>query len=312
MDEEFKNFSNLLARNKLLVVWALILSWIFVSVYHVYSLRLNSTQGLSIKVNPHPELSSLSDKQGNCSNCHAEDVSGNGIKFPDFFKIWPEWSAKSEASDSSCGTIDMGCARLWFDSITKKETKSLGSAAVSVPQQATSGETFTVYLRVSPRGLTQLIKSLKDDFKGGRNNIGKEKVWLTPKMIATVDGTDFEVTPKDGYTQAVSSTDLTTWSWQVKALRAGELSLMFKLAGTVNVAGKDVPRDFYQYEQQVTVTVGWLGFFESNWQWLITVIILPAIGGLWTFFRRPKDSGGVEKPSIADRLRERRLSRKAR
>ena len=82
--------------------------------------------------------------------------------------------------------------------------------------------------------------------------------------------------------------------------------LTFRLAGTLTIEGKEVPRDFYEYEQKVYVAVSPINFVHKYWQWLATTIAIPAVGALWALFRKPKDGAGGTRQSLAEKLRERR------
>jgi hypothetical protein len=175
----------------------------------------------------------------------------------------------------------------------------------------TTGDHYPVYLRVSPEKLEAVIKGLKDEFPENQTVKGKRGVKLTPRMTATVSGFGFDVEPKGGQVQAVSATELTTWPWQVKATESGLLTLTFTLSGTLTIEGKEVARNFYQYQQKVQVEVSPMGFAQQYWQWLVTTLAIPAIGAVWALFRKPKDAAGKQQPSVAERLRERRRQRAA-
>jgi hypothetical protein len=184
-----------------------------------------------------------------------------------------------------------------------------GSAAVSAPGKSKVGEVFSVYLRVSPEKLEALEKGLGEDFPGNTTVTGKPRVKLTPRMTAEVSGFGFEIAPKETQTQGVSLTEATTWPWQVKATEPGKLTLTFTLSGTLTMEGKEVPRTFYEYRQTVDVAVSPIGFFEKNWQLLATSLLIPAGGGLWAFFRRKHDAAGPSRPSVFQRIKERRKGR---
>ena len=184
-----------------------------------------------------------------------------------------------------------------------------GSVAVSAPACATTGDQFSVYLRVSPEKLESVIQGLKDEFPANQTVKGKRGVRLTPRMTATVSGFGFEVVPKEGQSQAVSATEPTTWSWQVNATESGVQTLTFSLTGTLTIEDKEVPRNFYEYKQNVQVEVDTIGFMEKYWQWIMTTLAFPTIGGLWKWFQKPKDPAGSRQPSIIVKLRERRRLR---
>lgn len=184
-----------------------------------------------------------------------------------------------------------------------------GSAAVSAPATAKTGHQFTVYLRVSPDKLDELLKGLKDEFPENETLRGKAGIKLSPRMSASVSGFGFSVFPPEAQAQAVSATEVTTWQWQVKPLESGQLTLTFTLAGALSVEGKDVTRNFYQYRQKVEVAVSPLSFMQQYWQWLASSLVLPAGAALWAALRKPKDAAGKRQPSVVERLRERRAQK---
>jgi len=169
---------------------------------------------------------------------------------------------------------------------------------VSAPNKATSGEAFNVYLRISPKSLAELLTSVRADYPENETVKGKDGVKLVPRMTASVSGDGFEVSPKEDQAQAVSSTEQTTWQWQVKPTESGPLSLTFKLTGSLSVQGKDLPRNYYAYTQKVDVAVNPGGFIERNWQWLATTLAIPGIGGLWALITK-KQNGQSSKKSKA-------------
>lgn len=196
-------------------------------------------------------------------------------------------------------------ARLTAES-SEIESLVRGSAAVSAPSTVRSGDAFQVFLRVSPDSLDRLMLKLTDDYPENKTVKGKEGVKLTPRMKASVSGIGFKITAADDAIQAISSTDDTTWTWHVVAEESGRRTLTFSLAGTLSVEGHEVARNFYQYHQKVQVDVDPLSFFEKNWQWMITTLLIPALGGVWALYRKPRDSAGKGGLSLAERLRARR------
>lgn len=176
--------------------------------------------------------------------------------------------------------------------LLEKETEKIdglvkGSAGVSSPNKAKAGDSFAVYLRVSPDGAVQdLLRSLKQEIPGNETVLGRGNIGLTPRMTAGLSGFGFEILPKDVVTQAVSAKDPTTWVWQVKPVESGRLTLSFTLSGTLLIEGKEVPRNYY-YTQDVEVAVSPMGFVSKYWQWLVTTLAIPAIAWLWSWWKRP-------------------------
>jgi len=184
-----------------------------------------------------------------------------------------------------------------------------GSAGISAPASAKEGEPFFVYLRVQADKLAPLLQGLEAAHPENTTRLGKDGVGLTPKMVATVGGFGFEVTPKAAQPQAVSAIEATTWEWQVKPTESGLKTLTFKLAGTLTVEGKEVGHEFYVYNQPVQVTVSPTAFVTNHWQWLVTTLVVPIAGALWALLRKRLDDAGARRPSILDELRTRRRAR---
>lgn len=163
-----------------------------------------------------------------------------------------------------------------------------GSVAVSAPSSTKVGDSFSVYLRVSPEKLSAVMQALRGEFPENLTVKGQAGIKLTPRMSASVSGFGFEVMPKDGQVQAISAREATTWAWQVKANEPGVHTLTFTLSGTLTIEDKEVARNFYQYVQKVDVKVNPTGLLEQYWQWLVTTLAIPAIGAVWAVYRKRK------------------------
>ncbi len=171
-----------------------------------------------------------------------------------------------------------------------------GSVAVSAPDKARQYRPFPVYLRVAPERLADLMQGLRVQAPSNATVEGKPDVWLVPIMEAGVYGQGFEVEPKDkqSYAQPVASKEPTTWSWQITPTDSGPVTLNFKLAGRLTVAGSDAPiaRDLYVQSFTVVVEVSPVGFVRRNWHEVLAMAgaaLAALVGGLWAWFkwRRP-------------------------
>ena len=174
-----------------------------------------------------------------------------------------------------------------------------GSAAIHSPKSVTRGESFQVHLDIAPAKLEQLLR----DKTRVKSRIAFDRAKLTPVMAARLTGIGFEINPKDAVEQAISGATITSWSWQAKATDSGMRKLTIKLAGTIEIEGKSLPREFYEYTKEVEVSVGIRGFVEQYWQWLATSIALPIAAWAWTLFKRPK-IGVAPSPSKRSRRRQ--------
>ena len=159
-----------------------------------------------------------------------------------------------------------------------------GSAAVRAPLTATRGESFQVHLDVAPKK----IEALLADKLIVESRVAIDQVRLTPVMIARLEGLGFEVLPKDAIEQAISASEVTSWSWQVRATDSGLLKLQMRLSGSIEFNGKEIPREFYNFSKDIQVSVGFVGFVEKYWQWIVTTFLLPVVGTVWALTRKSK------------------------
>jgi len=184
--------------------------------------------------------------------------------------------AKYESNRSTSSSA----SPVWAEEAEAKVKTVAGSVAVTAPNTATLRRSFSVALRVAPGELAPLVNSLAADVPGDRQIRGKSGIEITPKMTASVSGAGFTVTPKDGYTQAAGNSKPTTWTFDVVPIETGELTLVFRLAGSLKIDGTEVPRDFFAYEQDVIVPVARWSFITENMdilKWLATTIVIPLV-----------------------------------
>jgi len=173
-----------------------------------------------------------------------------------------------------------------------------GSAAATAPKTAKEGRDFMVHLRVSPGQLAPLLHSMNSEFPGSTTD-GRPNIRLTSRMEAQVSGNGFDIAPTGFYEQLVSATEDTTWEWLVTPRKSGELTLLFKLKGKVGTPGREVTRDFYDYDQVISVAVDPMNFVQKNWQGLLTVLIIPGLGYLGRYlYKRFWSSPATPPPPV--------------
>jgi hypothetical protein len=167
-----------------------------------------------------------------------------------------------------------------------------GSVVVSAPSTATQYKPFKAELRLAPDKLSPLLASVKATAPTDATVVGKENVWLSPVMEASVYGTGFEFEPKEKqtYSQVVAVKEPTTWTWQVTPVDAEPLTLTYKLNGKFQLEGKGnmIGRDLYDQSFSITVDVNPEGFFKRNWVQLLTMIgtvVVAVVGALWAYFK---------------------------
>lgn len=99
-----------------------------------------------------------------------------------------------------------------------------------------------------------------------------------------------KITPEE---QIVGSEGVFEWKWEVEPLAPGVHTLYLSLIAHLSVDGVPSRKSVKTFEKkiQVEVSVGqWAWqFYEENWQWLWTFILIPAVawlGTLWLGKRR--------------------------
>ena len=219
----------------------------------------------------------------------------------------PALAAGPPAAKAPAAVADEPVTTLADDSAKIDELVS-GSAGVTAPGTGKVGETFSVYLNVSSDKLSALLASMKAQHPGYTSLQGKD-IKLTPRMTATVSGDGFDILPEAAQVQVVSSTEPTTWEWQVTPTQSGSRTLNVLLTGSLVVEGVDTPRTFYLDDEHILVHVGFFGFLRQYWQWLASTVVIPVAGVLWAVLRKRVDERGVPKPSVFTSLKVRRRRR---
>lgn len=219
----------------------------------------------------------------------------------------PAHAAGPPAAKAPAAVADEPVTTLAEDSAKIDELVS-GSAGVTAPGTGKVGDTFSVYLNVSSDKLSALLASMKAQHPGYTSLQGKD-IKLTPRMTATISGDGFDILPEAAQVQVVSSTEPTTWEWQVTPTQSGSRTLNVLLTGSLLVEGVDTPRTFYLDDEHILVNVGFFGFLKQYWQWLSSTVVIPLAAGLWAVLRKRVDERGVPRPSVFTSLKVRRRQR---
>lgn len=170
---------------------------------------------------------------------------------------------------------------------------NLKSAAYTFnpPSPIKVDEPKTIYLWLDPQATTaELAEELRKSIPqqdAGRIESGKTK-W-SPIMRATLSAApdDFTINAIDSEEQPVSSTQRTTWSWNITPRRPGKnLQLHLRLAAVLP-ASVGPPKTITTLDRNITVEVTkwWLfdHYYEKYWKALLGGLggILVSIGGWW-------------------------------
>jgi hypothetical protein len=102
-------------------------------------------------------------------------------------------------------------------------------------------------------------------------------------MAVTLKGDGFQVTPYSDEEQTVTPEGITTWEFDIRALKRGHQRLIISVSLRIPVAGQPMERKSIPVrEATIDVQVGapaLIGHFVSaNWQWFVgTAIAVAAV-----------------------------------
>lgn len=153
---------------------------------------------------------------------------------------------------------------------------SLNTAAYTFnpPSPISVAKPVTVHLWVDPQATSAaLAEELKKLVPRDATNVESGNTKWSPKMRATLSGSDFGVKAIDQEEQPVSSTQRTTWSWDITPLHPGEkLALHLRLA-VVLPPELGPPKTVTTIDREINVEVTWWWlfdyYFEKYWKWLL-------------------------------------------
>ena len=129
-----------------------------------------------------------------------------------------------------------------------------------------------------------------------KTKIETESAKYSSFMEAKLTGQGFDIKPITPERQPVSSTQETRWSWDVKAVSAGDQELYLALNAIFEGSGAEKTRTVTTFSKPIRVKVSWASsigsFFSKNWQWFVTVIFIPILAWagprLWKLVKREK------------------------
>jgi hypothetical protein len=168
------------------------------------------------------------------------------------------------------------------------------SAAITGDTIGSIEDTLNITLTIDPsldkESLRQQLESENPDAKITVTDT-KISALAWPELIAP----DFTVTPAVASEQAVIKDGPTEWSWQLKPKTGGKFIVLIDLYAIVYVGDKQTKRKYKTLRQPITITVPEISWYihlwnwvDQNWEWIWTVILLPAIGYLINKRRKKK------------------------
>ena len=155
-----------------------------------------------------------------------------------------------------------------------------GRLLFNPPERMRLGQTERVEVRLT-RTL-ELDEELFRDLRGhGEPQI--EEIPTAPLMAVALKGDAFRITAYSDDEQAVTQDGITTWEFDVQALKRGQQSLVMCVSLRIPIPGqplehKSIPVREATIDVQVGAPVLVAHFVSSNWQWFIgTAIAIAAV-----------------------------------
>jgi len=161
-----------------------------------------------------------------------------------------------------------------------------GTVAFNLPERIAINETALVQLRLSLQAAVAELKARIDAAAPGRRD--SAEVLVMPHMEARLSGdaTQVRIVAVAPEVQAVSARLDTSWTWDVTALMPGRHSLHLTLNAVLEGGDR---RSVQTFDRIIEVDAGpgyWIkGFFQKNWQWLWSAILIPLAGWGWKRWR---------------------------
>ena len=173
-----------------------------------------------------------------------------------------------------------------------------GSALFNPPETMRVGETKLVEVRVVP--MTEEEIEEDDQIRATLTaNLDEEQdvdeIVVIPLRVSTVmsarlTGNAFEIVPLTVEEQIRTSDDLyLSWIWEVTPQKTGEQRLTLYLSVVVNADGMGDKTHTTNEVRSVQVEGNPIysvrQFFGTNWEWVATGLLLPALGWAWRKMR---------------------------
>ncbi len=196
--------------------------------------------------------------------------------------------AEEQYRDQAGAPLPRSAEDLWaravgYDDLVRSAFAELvqpGRLLFNPPDRMQLGQTERVEVR-----LTRTLKRDKEllEHLRGHGEPQLEEIPTAPLMAVTLKGDGFQITAYSDEEQSVSQDDLTTWEFDIRALRRGHQRLVLSVSLRIPVPGqpsehKSIPVREAMIDVQVGPAALVGHFVVGNWQWFIgTAIAIAAV-----------------------------------
>lgn len=164
---------------------------------------------------------------------------------------------------------------------------TMASLAFAIPSQ-TNVKTriraqLLIDLQLDPTALAEDLSVEGEEFTG--------RVLVSRVVMANLTAPGFEVQSITPNRQAISMTESTEWLWYLTPKTAGKHDVFVTVTAFVYADDANfVERHIRTFERVISVEVraeqvAW-DWFKKNWQWFLTVLLLPLLRYLWKRYKK--------------------------
>lgn len=161
-----------------------------------------------------------------------------------------------------------------------------GNIAFNTPGKMRYARSQLIELLLSP---SQTVADLQAQL---RQKVGAESahIHISNLMEAQLTGTGYAIQALQPALQAVTSQQITRWSWMVTPTQPGRQTLYLSLSAHIEVASRDAPLVVQTFQRAIQVDISipqrLSAFAQKNWQWLWATLVVPIAGYLWNRRKR--------------------------
>jgi hypothetical protein len=167
---------------------------------------------------------------------------------------------------------------------------TLASVAFVIPDRATLGDRLKAELLID---FTEAAKDLERKLSLEGTTASGE-ILVSKIVTAKIFAPEFSVINITPEKQALSKLSNTKWNWELVPLKAGNHEVTLSISAHVKVDGTSAERYIGTYNKRIAIKVtptqvmgSW---FNRNWQWLASTLIVPFAIWRWQKRKRRKEA----------------------
>lgn len=172
---------------------------------------------------------------------------------------------------------------------TKNEKYVKGKIAYTIKDTMKVGTNYRIVLRITKEMTTaELVDNISD--KPVKVIVENIRIGNIMNAVLIDPEGNFSILNLSSEEQNIEEHDYTEWSWNVKPLKSGECPLKLIIKVKIFTENGEFLKDIPVFDKTVNVnsnakfTIG--TFFQNNWSYLLSTIIIPFI--IWLWNRRKK------------------------